>query len=141
MTEAEKMELFIRLRAQGVSYNKISAEIGVSKPTLIKWAREFEAEVSNRRSMEMEELAEKYHLQKAQKMQTYGKHLESIRAELESRLEDGALEELPTRELFKLFIDYMDRLEEMREPLTLTVNENPMDQLDTFMERTTFNPS
>ena len=38
---------FIHLRAQGLSFEKISVEIGVSKPTLIKWNQEFSEEIAN----------------------------------------------------------------------------------------------
>lgn len=41
----KKREAFIKLRAEGLSYEKISKEIGVSKPTLIKWSKQGEKEI------------------------------------------------------------------------------------------------
>lgn len=38
-------ENFIRLRAEGNSLNAISKELNTSKPTLIKWEKEFEKEI------------------------------------------------------------------------------------------------
>lgn len=37
-----KREQFIQKRAEGLSYEKISMEIGISKPTLIKWGKKEE---------------------------------------------------------------------------------------------------
>jgi transposase len=39
VTKIDQKEQFIELRAKGVSYDEIAKEIGVSKPTLIKWGR------------------------------------------------------------------------------------------------------
>lgn len=41
----DKIESFIELRAHGKTYDEITAEIGVSKPTLVKWNREFKGEI------------------------------------------------------------------------------------------------
>lgn len=43
-----------------MSFVKISPEIGVSKPTLIKWNQEFDKEIENRRFLAAEELIEKW---------------------------------------------------------------------------------
>ena len=40
MADLEKQKQFIHLRATGMSYQKISEEIGVSKRTLINWGKE-----------------------------------------------------------------------------------------------------
>ena len=47
MKNHDNKEKFIELRALGLSFDKISLEIGVSKPTLIKWNRECSKEVAN----------------------------------------------------------------------------------------------
>jgi hypothetical protein len=40
-----KREIFIQKRAEGLSYEKISNEIGISKPTLLKWGKEEQNEI------------------------------------------------------------------------------------------------
>jgi transposase len=40
MTDQETIARFIFLRSQGWSYDRITPELGVSKPTLIKWSRQ-----------------------------------------------------------------------------------------------------
>jgi|GEM_PF-1868373 len=43
-TKAQKQK-FISLRAEGISFDEISNRINISKPTLIKWSKEFEDEI------------------------------------------------------------------------------------------------
>lgn len=43
-TNAQKQK-FISLRAEGFSFDEISKRINISKPTLIKWSKEFENEI------------------------------------------------------------------------------------------------
>ena len=38
---------FLKLRLQGLSFNRIAAQIGVSKPTLIAWSRKCHAKVQS----------------------------------------------------------------------------------------------
>ena len=57
----EKQEQFIQLRAlHGMSYDCISKEINVSKPTLISWAKEFEHQIKNLKNEQYECLIETY---------------------------------------------------------------------------------
>lgn len=50
-TQNEKMR-FIELRTKGLSYDKTSNELGISKPTLIKWNDELKNEIANLRYFE-----------------------------------------------------------------------------------------
>jgi orotate phosphoribosyltransferase-like protein len=47
-------EKFIELRARGHSYQHISEQLKVSKPTLIKWAHFHEVEIKNLRAMHLD---------------------------------------------------------------------------------------
>ena len=60
MSAWQKRKRFIELRGQGVSYNKIAAEIGSTKNTLIRWSREYAIEIKNVKQMEMQTLQEEY---------------------------------------------------------------------------------
>lgn len=40
MKSNSEREKFVDLRANGIFYDKISQEMGISKPTLIKWGKE-----------------------------------------------------------------------------------------------------
>jgi len=48
----EQQARFIELRGKGMSFQKIAEEIGVSKPTLIKWNGELLEQVKEAQYME-----------------------------------------------------------------------------------------
>lgn len=52
----EKEIKFIELRSLGWSFSKISNEINVSKPTLIKWSKKHKLEINNQQQLELENL-------------------------------------------------------------------------------------
>ena len=53
-------EEFIRLRALGVSYDKIAQTINVSKPTLLKWAQECTDQIANELYLNVDSLLDQY---------------------------------------------------------------------------------
>lgn len=122
MKTTEEQEKFIELRAKNLSFKKISDELEVSKPILIEWSQELEQEIANMKAIELEALQEKYYLQKKQKIELYGKQLEKIKEELEARLENNELKDIKTDQLFKLFFEYMDRLEEEKVNINFLVD-------------------
>lgn len=124
MKTTEDQEKFIELRAKNYSFDKIAEELDVSKPTLIEWADQFNDLIGNLKAIELEALQEKYFLTKKAKMELFGDKLEAIKEELESRIEKDALEELETAELFKLFFEFTDRLEEEKVKTTFSVERD-----------------
>ncbi len=64
MKSIPSKEKFIELRAQGLSFEKISNELGVSKSTLIKWDRECSDSITNVLYFNIENLLERYRLVK-----------------------------------------------------------------------------
>ena len=42
----KKAEEFIKLRAEGYSFDNIAEKLKISKPTLIKWSKEYEFEIN-----------------------------------------------------------------------------------------------
>lgn len=106
----EKKSDFISLRAQGFSFDKISKMLEVSKPTLLKWSKEFEVEIGNLKKMELEMLYETYYMQKQNRIKWFGKFLTKINEELETR----DLSKMPTDKLFDLMIKSSKYLKEER---------------------------
>ena len=117
MKTTEQKEKFIELRAQNLSFQKIAEELAISKPILIEWSKELNNEIANLKAIELEALQEKYYMQKKQKIEIYGQQLEKIKEELGTRLENSELKDVKTEQLFKLFLEYMDRLEAERVPV------------------------
>ena len=54
--DQETVQRFIERRAQGWSYVRIAAELGVAKCTLVEWSRKFRFEINNRRALELDDL-------------------------------------------------------------------------------------
>jgi len=56
----ETKNKFIELRGQGLSFDKIVKELGVSKGTLLKWEKELKQEISEVRFIELESMIQNY---------------------------------------------------------------------------------
>lgn len=100
--------MFIELRAKGLSFDKIAKKLNVSKPTLIKLSKEFEHEISNLKTIELESLYEKYYMKKENRITLFGEILKKINDELQTR----DLSKIPTEKLFDLMIKYSKYLKD-----------------------------
>jgi transposase len=98
MKTTEHKEQFIQLRAKGKSFDKIAAEMNVSKPTLIEWQRQFRAEISNMQFIEYQSLIEQFQHSKKQVIERLCKEIERINQEIEKR----DLSELTIKDLYSL---------------------------------------
>ena len=78
---------FVQLRAEGLSLDKISKELNTSKPTLIKWQKELEKQISEAKLYEFESLFEQYGMLKKQRVEVYGERLQKIRNEIQNKIE------------------------------------------------------
>jgi hypothetical protein len=108
MKNQETKEKFVELRAKGLSFDRIAAELETSKQTLINWAKELENEISNLKKVELEALQEKYFMLKSQRIELFGEKLKAIKDELDKR----NLSDLPTDKLFDLFMKCFHQLNE-----------------------------
>ena len=113
--KAELKERFIELRAAGHSYDAIAAQLSVSKPTLIEWARELTLEIQNARAMRLDELFETFALAKEKRVEAFGKRLQAIMAELDKR----DLSAVKTEILLALALKYIEAAREEATPLVL----------------------
>jgi len=122
----EKQAKFIELRGKGMSFQKIAEEIGVSKPTLIKWNGELLEQVKEAQYMEFEGLVEQYGLFRRERFEVYCKALNSALKEFQERAEQGELKKVPTDKLLNIVEQLEKRLEEdtSRELLSVRVNDN-----------------
>jgi len=127
MTELKTKEQFIELRAGNISYDKLSKQIGVSKPTLMKWAKELATDIANLRTLNEEALLEKYKIGKLHKLELWAEQLQAVREELKSR----GYKEVSTERLVDMLERYSSLLDKEQEPLWLKdepvlTNEIPM---------------
>ena len=121
----EKQASFIELRGKGMSFQKIAEEIGVSKPTLIKWNGELLEQVKEAQYMELENLVEQYGLFRKKRFEVYCKALNSALKEFQERAETGELKNVPTDKLLNLVEQLEKRVEKdtSRELLSVHVRD------------------
>lgn len=109
MKTTEIKHQFIELRAKGLSFSKISKKINISRKTLIDWNKNFESDISNLKSMELEELINKYFLQREARIESFGIILKRLKSELHER----DFLEIGTDKLLDLFLKYDTKLNEV----------------------------
>jgi len=126
MKDQETKEKFIGLRAKGLSFDRIAAELHVSKQSLINWAKELENEISNLKKVELEALQEKYFMLKSQKIELFGEKLKAIKDELDKR----NLSDLPTDKLFDLFMKCFHQLNEEAVDMTFYGEKQLLEDAD-----------
>lgn len=112
MESQETKRRFVALRAGGLSYTKIAAELGVSKQTLITWSREFHHEISNLKVIEWETLIEKYGVARRNRLELFAKRYQAVMEELSKR----DLIAIPTEKLFDLAIKLNTTIQEEDSP-------------------------
>ncbi len=98
MKDQETVARFICLRAQGWTFDRIAAELKVSKPTLIGWSRQHQFEIQNLRAIETEALAEKCFASRQQRWEQLARDLRRVEDELAKR----DLSDIPTARLLTL---------------------------------------
>jgi len=108
----EEKEKFIQLRARGYSFDKISEEMNISKPTLIKWQGELNSEVKAQQYFEMENFLELNSLLRKDRFERNSRLLNAVLQELENKVEGNELENLSVPELQKLADKLETRLEQ-----------------------------
>jgi len=119
MKDQETKNRFIELRAKGLSFDKISKELKVSKQTLIDWSRDLQEEITNLKAIELEALQEKYFLTKEKRIELFGERLKAIAEELDKR----DLKDVSTEKLIELLLRYHRTLIDEFTPLELTKKE------------------
>ena len=126
VVNVEQQARFIELRGKGMSFQKIAEEIGVSKPTLIKWNGDLFEEVKEAQYMEFEGLVEQYGLFRKERFEIYCKALNSALKEFQERAETGELKKVPTDKLLNIVEQLEKRLERdtSRELLYVDVRDN-----------------
>jgi hypothetical protein len=109
LKEVKVKEDFIRLRAEGYSFDSISKKINVSKPTLIKWQKEFEREIGNLTYLNLQSLIEQYRMTKEHSIEFLVTELKRINEAIGKRSYD----ELSLKELHNLQASLIERFREL----------------------------
>ncbi|WP_285769122.1 hypothetical protein [Peribacillus sp. SI8-4] len=134
VTKLDQKERFIEMRAKEVPYVQISQEIGVSKPTLLKWGRVLELEINNRRAIELEYLQDKHCVSKRKRLEFYGEQLDRLYQELQQR----DLSDIPTEKLYDMAMKTVASLKQEETPIRFkeegTLNDSLHELTKTYVE-------
>lgn len=98
MKDQETIDRFIALRVQGQSYSHISAELGVTKQTLVRWSRIHRFELQNQQALAMDDLRNRILGASPRRVDDLLQKLARVEGELRGR----DLSKVPTAALFKL---------------------------------------
>jgi len=112
MKDVKVKERFVELRAGGQSFDKIAQELKTSRPTLMKWSKEFENKISELMFIEFESLFERYKMLRVERVRRYGEQLELIR----EALKEKDLKDVSATKLLDMALVFEDRIRgEMRD--------------------------
>ncbi|MCB9026112.1 MAG: hypothetical protein H6625_07340 [Bdellovibrionaceae bacterium] len=94
----DKKEQFVVLRAEGFSFDKIAAQLKVSKPTLIEWSRQLARDIRNLKATKVDALREQFLVTKEEKL----KRLRSTLAKINDEIDKRDFSDVPTVKLLEL---------------------------------------
>ena len=107
MKDTETKNMFVELRAQGMSFSRIAQKLKVSKQTLINWSKDLQNDIVNLKEIELEELRVHRNMSERTRIELIGGQLERIKQELAKR----DLSDVPTATLLSLFIKFAPLLQ------------------------------
>lgn len=91
----KKQQEFVVMRSQGISFDEIANQLNISKPSLIKWSKQFQVEIDDLKFEMMVQLKEQFQYSYQKKYEQLLKQLEKIdKAMLEIDLSDTSLKDL-----------------------------------------------
>jgi transposase-like protein len=121
MHDTETKEKFIELRANNWSVRRIAQEFQVDKSTLIRWNRQFGAEIKDRRQLELEALQEELLGSAAERFKALVADYQRYHKELENRNP----QHVPQYMLFRMVCRLRDQVERRISPPDFTVPPAP----------------
>lgn len=135
MKTTDEKRQFIELRARGFSYDKIAADLKISKPTLLQWNEELAKEIANLSFLEYETLLSQYQLAKRQRIDAFAAMLERAIEELRLR----SLEDLNIKDLLNVISILEGKIRDEIRPIHYFTGkfQHPNDQIELlFKEKT-----
>jgi len=117
MHSPETKQKFLERRAQGHSYARLAAELGVAKSTLIEWSRQLRFDLQNRRALELDDLQDRLLGPPQARAGVLAEKLARVEAELRQR----DLARVPTARLFSLAETLRRQLERTTSALPFVV--------------------
>lgn len=132
MKNQDSKKELIRLRALGMSYDRIAQTIGVSKPTLLKWNQQCSDEVSNQLYFNVENLLEQYKVLKISRIEAFADNLKKTLEELSKR----DLSSLSTKDLVSIALVLENKLKTEVESIKFHTGERGLNFTGDFFDET-----
>ena len=104
----DERQQFIELRAKGYSFQKISDELDISKPTLMEWSKDISInrDIRNQRTLVVDDLQERYAITRRHRITLFGEFLQKAKDELNNR----DMSDIATDRLITMVIKLSDTL-------------------------------
>jgi len=136
MKDQETVQKFIELRAQGWSFVRIAAELGVAKSTLTEWSRKFRFEIHNRRALALDDLQDRVLGTVESRVTALAEKLGRVEQELRQR----GLAEVSTSQLYSLAASLRRQIQRETGPLCLVSPTRDIPQDEYVDEIQEWNP-
>lgn len=108
MKSQEMKHEFIRMRAEGLSYEKIAEQLHISKATCTAWEREYKAEISQLQQEALNGLYNSYGMAKEARIRRIGDTLRRV----DEALNAADLSAIPPEKLLDFKLKYTQALKE-----------------------------
>jgi len=113
MKDQKTKDKFIELRAEGLSYNKISKKIRTSKPILVKWNDDFNDQIKKLKNERFIETLEKYKVTREQRISRLSNALDKAWNEFDRK----NFKDLSKKELLQMITQINKQLSEETDKL------------------------
>lgn len=114
---------FVAKRAQGLSFEKIAQELGITKNTLLTWQGELYSQIKEQEFFEVQELTEQFRVTRRDRFEVTARLLGAVRDELARRANAEQLTDLPLDKLVNLALVLEKRLSQDTGRELVSINE------------------
>ena len=117
---------FVAKRAQGLSFERIAQELGITKNTLLSWQGEMMDQIKEQEFYEVQTIAEQFRVTRRDRFEVTARLLGAVRDELARRADAEQLTDLPLDKLVNLALVLERRLSQDtgRELVSVHVRDN-----------------
>ena len=136
MKDQETVQKFLELRAEGWSFVRIAAELGVAKSTLTEWSRKFRFEIQNRRALVLDDLLDGVLGTVQSRVAGLAEKLTRVEQELRQR----GLAEVSTSQLYSLAASLRRQIDRETGPVRLVSPAKDIPQDEYVDEIQEWNP-
>ena len=116
---------FIQLRAEGLSYAKISEQLHLSKATCSSWENKFTEEIATLKKDHLQELYDEYGMEKEARIKALGKVLSKI----DDAIDDADFSAMTPAQLLDARLKYQKALSNEYVPTTDSTGTTSMNEL------------